>query len=110
VEGTRSPTSDDEKNPPPQTKTPAQNAPQLRRLTRPRGRPTANQLKPAAPPGPFSLSASALPPVDNFLIEVDIPVLGRKSLMVNARRLQERSNGTQLTMLAFKPTDQPLRN
>jgi hypothetical protein len=56
------------------------------------------------------LSASALPPVDNFPIEVDIPVLGRKSLMVNARRLQERSKGTQLTMLAFKPTDQPLRN
>jgi hypothetical protein len=34
-------------------------------------------------------------------MEVDLGELGRKSLHVNARRLYQRSKGTQLTLLAF---------
>jgi two-component system CheB/CheR fusion protein len=42
--------------------------------------------------------------VDNFSLDVNLSDHGRKLLRINARRLYQRSKGTQLTLLAF--TDQ----
>jgi two-component system CheB/CheR fusion protein len=51
-----------------------------------------------------NLLEAALPEknrIDNYPIQVELPIVGRKSLIINARRLHQRSRGTQLTMLAF---------
>jgi two-component system CheB/CheR fusion protein len=51
-----------------------------------------------------NLLEAALPEknrIENYSIQVELPVLGRKSLIINARRLYQRGRGTQLTMLAF---------
>jgi two-component system CheB/CheR fusion protein len=43
--------------------------------------------------------------VDNVQVQLDLPLAGRKLLRVNARRLYQRSKGTQLTLLAFTELD-----
>src|SRR5262249_16478263 len=60
-----------------------------------------------------NLLEAALPEknrVDNFPLEMDLGLVGRKTLRVNARRLYQRTKGTQLTLLAFteiKPDGYP---
>jgi two-component system CheB/CheR fusion protein len=43
--------------------------------------------------------------VENVRLEHDFGPLGRKALLVNARRLYQRSKGTQITLVAFNELD-----